>query len=816
MAYNASGYDNKFLLKWCLEHGLEPSNIIEQGTGITYLRYNKFNIRFIDPLKHMSARLKDLPKMLNLGEIMKGDFPHKFNTPENQNYIGKIPDIKYYGVENKSVKEAAEFREWYAQQLHITAWNFKQEMISYCKDDVKILAKAVLAFRKMFLEDKKLNLDPFRYITLAGVSMAAYKGRFMPDKTIVSNGSNKAISKTSREWFKELNKNTDKIVKREQLVLIKLSELPEFNRHEGKVIINDVRNGKPIEPSDIYIGDKSQFTLDGLDLKNKIAYEFNGCYYHGCRKCCPHAVNKYNATIERENILKAAGYKVETIWGCEWEEQKKNNMTKEERRILEAEAAMEHINIRDAMHGGRTEAFKSYHKCNENEEIGHIDITSQYPSVNSLDEYPVGFKELYDPTVEELRDGSFIGIVKCDVIPPKALYLPVLPQTVQGKMLTSLMDMTDTWCSNELRLALEKGYVISKIHGGYKYKGYTGLMKEYVEYFFKMKTCNSGVLSVADCKEINRFHKEQGLNIHIRSKETCLNPGLKTMSKLCLNSLWGKFGQSNDLDHREYFRDEEYNKFVRKFMDPRNKIKSWDVIGDCVELKYGDASEAQLDNPLVSEITAAFTTASARIRLYRLLNWFHHSQILYCDTDSVIYVYDKTNPLHKKPSNNAADLPPTVSFGNGLSQWSNELAPGEYIEEIVIGGAKSYSFKCNTGRIVMRQKGITQDEANSKLINFEKMRDMVLNLGVEGKDTLKSAERFSFSTNAEKQVITKFISRSIRSTVDQKRSLNGFDTLPFGYVGPLGIANAEPPNTRRQATKKAKKQEQASSSSSIV
>ena len=58
MAYNGSGYDNKFVLKWCLEHGLEPSNIIEQGSNITYLRYNRFNIRFIDPLKHMNARLK--------------------------------------------------------------------------------------------------------------------------------------------------------------------------------------------------------------------------------------------------------------------------------------------------------------------------------------------------------------------------------------------------------------------------------------------------------------------------------------------------------------------------------------------------------------------------------------------------------------------------------------------------------------------------------------------------------------------------------------------------------------------------------------
>ena len=76
--------------------------------------------------------------------------------------------------------------------------------------------------------------------------------------------------------------------------------------------------------------------------------------------------------------------------------------------------------------------------------------------------------------------------------------------------------------------------------------------------------------------------------------------------------------------------------------------------------------------------------------------------------------------------------------------------------------------------------------------------------------TLKTAERFSFSTNAQQEVITKFIGKSIHSTVDQKRSLNGFDTLPFGYVGPLGIANAEPPKARRQAPKKAKKQEASS------
>ena len=74
-------------------------------------------------------------------------------------------------------------------------------------------------------------------------------------------------------------------------------------------------------------------------------------------------------------------------------------------------------------------------------------------------------------------------MVKCDVIPPKDLHLPVLPQTVGGKMLMHLYKMTDTWFNNELKYSLEHGYDISKIHGAYKYKAYTGLMKEYVEYF---------------------------------------------------------------------------------------------------------------------------------------------------------------------------------------------------------------------------------------------------------------------------------------------------------------------------------------------
>ena len=102
---------------------------------------------------------------------------------------------------------------------------------------------------------------------------------------------------------------------------------------------------------------------------------------------------------------------------------------------IELQAATEHIKIRDCLFGGRTEAFKSYYKCDENEKGFYYDVVSLYPSVNALDKYPIGFKQFYDPTIEEILDESFIGVVKCDVIPPKNLYVPVLPESQDGNLL---------------------------------------------------------------------------------------------------------------------------------------------------------------------------------------------------------------------------------------------------------------------------------------------------------------------------------------------------------------------------------------------
>ena len=58
------------------------------------------------------------------------------------------------------------------------------------------------AARRMFKD--KLDIDPFRYVTLASLCMAIFRGCFLPDKSIVANEQNKPVSKVCKEWLLHL------------------------------------------------------------------------------------------------------------------------------------------------------------------------------------------------------------------------------------------------------------------------------------------------------------------------------------------------------------------------------------------------------------------------------------------------------------------------------------------------------------------------------------------------------------------------------------------------------------------------------------
>jgi hypothetical protein len=354
----------------------------------------------------------------------------------------------------------------------------------------------------------------------------------------------------------------------------------------------------------------------------------------------------------------------------------------------------------------------------------------------------------------------------------------VLPDNTGGKLLFDLMPKYNkTFASVEVKLALQLGYKIN-IHSALEFQKYKGLMKDYVEFFLKIKIENNQHYSPEECEHINKSHQAMGFNFVIKSENTCKNPGMKQLAKICLNSLWGKFGQRTTLDSYEYIT--EWNRLLLQLTNSNIKTNNWHIINEhCVELRYSDDIDLNIEAEYISEATAVFTTANARVRLYSMLNWLHPSQLIYCDTDSVIFIYDKNNPLHKSPDNTANDLPNNVKFGNALGEWENEFKEDEYITEIVIGGAKSYSYVTNKGKIVVKQKGITLDRANSNIFTFEQVKNMVLN-----NEVIQSEKRYQFIyNNTTKDIETRYISRSVKPTLDTKREIiqGSYETVPFGY-----------------------------------
>ena len=156
--------------------------------------------------------------------------------------------------------------------------------------------------------------------------------------------------------------------------------------------------------------------------------------------------------MHREKILESAGYRIVRIREQEWNQQKEA-MPKHIRDELETYAAKSHIRPRDALKGGRTEVFQTYKRCDpKHERIYYFDIVSLYPTVNALDDYAIGFKQYINASVEDIKNEAFIGLVKCDAVPPKGLLIPLLPDNSKGKLLFHNEEMKEgTWTTKELK-----------------------------------------------------------------------------------------------------------------------------------------------------------------------------------------------------------------------------------------------------------------------------------------------------------------------------------------------------------------------------
>ena len=397
------------------------------------------------------------------------------------------------------------------------------------------------------------------------------------------------------------------------------------------------------------------YYVDGFE--NGTVFEFNGCFYHGSPKCYrPETFNTvmqktmgtiYKRHLERIEYIKQF-YKVIEIWECEFDSLNLSNSN-----------YSTPLNPRDALFGGRTNALKLYHKCMPGEKIYYNDFTSLYPYVQKVGKYPVGHPIRIVDNFESVE--NYFGIIKCKVLAPRGLYLPVLP-VKKVKLVFSLCNIcsstkkelcnhsdnerciTRTWCTPEILCAIQEGYKIVCIYEVWHFPNYEqydkatktgGLFTEYINLFLKGKQEASGFpLDVLDKEKYRQeYLDKEGILLDLNKIEK--NPGKRFVYKLALNSMWGRLGINTD--RSQYKIINKTNDWLDMITDDQYIISSVDMHNEnAIQVYYKNLHNS--GSVQTSVIHAALVTCYARLELYKELKKLGRN-VLYFDTDSVVFVH---------------------------------------------------------------------------------------------------------------------------------------------------------------------------------
>lgn len=824
LAHNGGAYDNQFLLKTIVDKFSNFSPIvILKGQRLILLQIGR--TKFIDSINFFHMKLAALPSAFGFSTT-KGYFPHLFNVKANENYVGEMPDASFYSPDTMSAKEKDNFFEWYNEQIDRNyKFNFKEEIVKYCRLDVEILRQACLKFRKLFLDVGKT--DPFtEATTIASACSVVFRKNYLKPYTIglippngylrVDKQSQKAI-----EWLLQCEREVGREI-------IHAGRWREYRLPDAGFKVDGYLPPEEDFP-DVVSGSYS-------DGAKGTVYEFYGCYYHGCTKCFknnrsePRVFNSsfdevYENTLSRIATIKGFGYIVREIWECEFDKIKFENS--EIRNFVENHPLKSKttLNPRDAFYGGRTENFSTMHEIEEGEKIFYTDICSLYPYICKKGKFPLKHPKIYVGSLcESLTNGNnndlstVEGLIKCTVLPPRNLHLPVLPVKMHGRLLFPLCrscceevrknycnhereedrEFTGTWVSDELKKSIHLGYKIKKIFVIWQYKMTCydqktqkgGLFAGYINTFLKLKQQASGwpewcVDEDSKIKYLKEYEQAEGIKLDRDKIEK--NPGLRSLSKMMLNTLWGKFGQASKLKQTTIVKTRE--ELLDLMTTPEKEVVSILVANErvlFVNWEYRD--EAVQSAPHASVVIACYVTCQARLKLYEYLEKLQN-QIIYVDTDSTIF---------KVRENALNDY--RVPIGMFLGDMTDELesyGQNSFIKTFVCTGPKSYAAQIVSGKThevseICKVKGITLNFLNSKKINFTSLKNLVSNIFTEKNDDDANYDKIELQFRSIRRlpghvIVTRDETKTCKVVLEKRVFLNHNYSIPFGFAKPENL-----------------------------
>lgn len=692
--HNGGGYDFQFILPQIKLLGLTIENLSMAGTRIKCFQAvgsvkttykNNGSLVFLDSASFLAMKLADFAKTFNLPSA-KGHFPHGVNSDSQvildylENLNGDCPAPEYFGIAWMSVDEKAELLEWIEERNDRSRpdwkpWIYADEMRYYCEQDVTVL---------------RLGWQKFSAI-------------------------------------------------------VEESTRVEEEDDEGKVT-----KYWGMWPHD-------SFTIPSMAMR------MWGLYFNDAEN---NPLPRLPETIHEDLIEAMAGGRTEPV-ALAWKQK-------------EGEPPAQYIDF--------TSLYPYVNKTKKIP-IGHpLHVTVQTEEEEGVMDLDAIYQMFFDEegNFEEEEKIPYM-VLEVDVKCPQDLHLPLLHEKIPGenKLMFTLRTKTKMkYTSIELLNALFLGYEITKIHQAWYWaEASNTVFAGYVNKWLKLKQEAAGLPAERDMKEyIADYLENEGVELDPENIKPTRNKGIYVVAKFLLNSLWGKYGQKlrytskimlDGCNPRDcliwdqlvqglgyHSEPQEWSKDVPHFplpagcvlkenmvvpLDPRFLLVGYTQDKLKMEESRTTAGKNRHpENPYVDHIqrkyltrkqcaqVAIFTTAHARVWLYKLLH-FLGDRVLYYDTDSVVFAPRK--------GEDPSELAP---LGKYLGDLTNELAddfqvsPGEEQEykgdathydpnhgicEWLSGGPKHYCYKLTNGKIVLKVKGVrTKRDAVRTQLNMDDMR----------------------------------------------------------------------------------------------
>ena len=256
---------------------------------------------------------------------------------------------------------------------------------------------------------------------------------------------------------------------------------------------------------------------------------------------------------------------------------------------------------------------------------------------------------------------NFFGFLEVRIVTPKHIYVPCLPKKDDLK---GTINPKGTWqClyfSEELKIAASLGYKIHIIKS-YSYKR-GKIFNNYINFFYKIRT--------------------------LYSKKNALNQ----ISKLLLNSLYGRFGMHITKNRKKIIDLKNLYQIKKRYKIDNYKLLNKSIAIFCYTEKDNSKIETFKQNILDTAVQIAIAiTAYSRMFLYRYQT-IPDNFCFYSDTDSVF--------LQKR----------ILKYLTGIQL--GRLRTVDKIKYAYFISLKSYIYITHNNLICLKFKGLTKTEQN--------------------------------------------------------------------------------------------------------